>query len=130
MVGGDITIRNCFRLGGFMRTKQEDDSDFIEYSADHSEEDYEAWINVESNMGKAEKLQKKQNVKHGMNGRHDLRGHEGNSDADGSEEKQPKKLCKPSYFKICPIPCSNLLMSIIHINGLSKECFKKRDPFR
>ncbi|GBM11848.1 General transcription factor II-I repeat domain-containing protein 2B [Araneus ventricosus] len=65
MVGRDITIRNCFLLGGFIRIKQEDDPDVIEKPADYSEEDYESWINVDSNLEKVGKLQKQQNVKHG-----------------------------------------------------------------
>ncbi|GBL95648.1 hypothetical protein AVEN_24849-1 [Araneus ventricosus] len=64
MVGRDVTIRNCFRLGGFVKNKQENDLDVTEKPADLSKEDYEFWINVDTNLEKVEKLQKKQNVKY------------------------------------------------------------------
>ncbi|GBN50628.1 VCP-like ATPase [Araneus ventricosus] len=51
----DVTIRNCFRHGGFIRTKQEDNPDIIEKPADLSDEDYEACINVDVNLDTAEK---------------------------------------------------------------------------
>ncbi|GBM80983.1 hypothetical protein AVEN_156798-1, partial [Araneus ventricosus] len=38
----------------FYQNKQEDDPDVIEKPEDLSEEDYEAWVNVNSNLEKAE----------------------------------------------------------------------------
>ncbi|GBM27231.1 hypothetical protein AVEN_255095-1 [Araneus ventricosus] len=61
----DVTIRNCFRHGGFIRTKQEDNPDVTEKPADLSDDDYEAWINFDVNLETAEKLQKNQSVKYG-----------------------------------------------------------------
>ncbi|GBN10936.1 hypothetical protein AVEN_147272-1 [Araneus ventricosus] len=66
MVGRDITIRNCYRFGGFTKTKQEDDPIVIQKPADVFEEDYEFWINVDSNLEKAETLLLRQNVKNGQ----------------------------------------------------------------
>ncbi|GBN44406.1 hypothetical protein AVEN_239268-1 [Araneus ventricosus] len=40
MAGWDVTIRNCFPLGGFIRNKQEYDPDVTEKPADLSEEDW------------------------------------------------------------------------------------------
>ncbi|GBM28054.1 hypothetical protein AVEN_27442-1 [Araneus ventricosus] len=58
-------ISTCFRHGGFVRTKQEDNSNVIEKPTDLPEGAYEACINVDANLETAEKLQKKQSVKHG-----------------------------------------------------------------
>ncbi|GBN66375.1 hypothetical protein AVEN_238817-1 [Araneus ventricosus] len=66
-----------------------------------SEEDYEAWIKVDLNLEKAEKLQKKQNIKHGMNRTHFPREHEDNVEEEGMKEKpssQRKKLCNLLVF--------------------------------
>ncbi|GBL95203.1 hypothetical protein AVEN_253532-1 [Araneus ventricosus] len=65
MIGFDGWTGSDFRLGSLIRTKQEDDPDIIQNPADLSDENHEAWINIDSNLEKAEKLQKKQNDKHG-----------------------------------------------------------------
>ncbi|GBM45634.1 hypothetical protein AVEN_204763-1 [Araneus ventricosus] len=56
-----MAIRSCFRLGGFIRIKQEDDPYIIERPADLFGED-KTWIKDDSNLEKAERLQKKQNA--------------------------------------------------------------------
>ncbi|GBO25191.1 hypothetical protein AVEN_260386-1 [Araneus ventricosus] len=51
----DVKTRNCLRHGGFIRTKQEDNPDVIEKSANLSDEGYEAWMNVDVNLETDEK---------------------------------------------------------------------------
>ncbi|GBN78759.1 hypothetical protein AVEN_248409-1, partial [Araneus ventricosus] len=69
--GYDATIRNCFRQGSFIRTKQEDIPDVIEKQADPSEEAYEAWINVDANLETVEKTTKETICQARMNRRDD-----------------------------------------------------------
>ncbi|GBO22208.1 hypothetical protein AVEN_237342-1 [Araneus ventricosus] len=58
-------LEQCWHRGEWARRKQEDDPGVIEKPDDLSKEEYKAWINIESNLEKAEKLQKKQSAKHG-----------------------------------------------------------------
>ncbi|GBN65189.1 hypothetical protein AVEN_8424-1 [Araneus ventricosus] len=58
----DVTIRNCFRHGGFIRTKQEDNPDVTEKPDDLSDNDYEVWINVDANFETAEKNYRRINL--------------------------------------------------------------------
>ncbi|GBM27608.1 hypothetical protein AVEN_35268-1 [Araneus ventricosus] len=68
MIERDVTIKNIFREGGFIRPKQEDEPE--EKPADLSEEDYETWINIDSNLEKAEKTREETKCKAVINRRH------------------------------------------------------------
>ncbi|GBN38893.1 hypothetical protein AVEN_153221-1 [Araneus ventricosus] len=51
----NVNIRNCFRHGGFIRTKLVDNPGVIEKKADLSGEAYESWINDDANLETAKK---------------------------------------------------------------------------
>ncbi|GBM35415.1 hypothetical protein AVEN_47288-1, partial [Araneus ventricosus] len=75
--------------GGFIRTKQEDNPDVIKKPDDLSNEDYEAWINVDVNMENAEKTTKETICQAQMKRRDDGIELEDNDDEEEPEEKPP-----------------------------------------
>ncbi|GBM57611.1 hypothetical protein AVEN_216358-1 [Araneus ventricosus] len=94
--------------GGFIWTKQ-DNPDVIEKQADLSEVDYEPWINVDSNLEKAQIITEETKCQALMSRRHDPTELEGNDDEKESAEKplSKKETRNPSYFLLLrsPIPC-------------------------
>ncbi|GBL72153.1 hypothetical protein AVEN_115149-1 [Araneus ventricosus] len=121
----DVTIRNCFHHRGFIRVKQEDNPYVIEKPADLSDEDYEAWINVDVNLETAEKTTEERICRALMNQSDDTIELEDNDDKEEPEKNhhQPKKLCKPFTLKEDQSnTVLNLSMTFFYMNGLSNEC--------
>ncbi|GBM46228.1 hypothetical protein AVEN_270230-1 [Araneus ventricosus] len=87
--GYDVTIKNCFHHGCFIRTKQEVNHDVIKKPADLSEEIYEAWIEVDPNLETAERTTGERICHLQMNRRDDDIELEDIDEEDKLEEKPP-----------------------------------------
>ncbi|GBM46202.1 hypothetical protein AVEN_270213-1 [Araneus ventricosus] len=60
--GYDVTIRNIFRQGGFIKTIQEVNPDVSGKPADLSDEAYDAWNKVDANLETSEKHRRRNNL--------------------------------------------------------------------
>ncbi|GBM75137.1 hypothetical protein AVEN_233781-1 [Araneus ventricosus] len=112
----DVTIRNCFRHGGFIRTKQEDNPDVIEKPTDLSEEDYEALINIDANF---ETVEKETICQAWMKRRDDGIQLEDNDNEEELEEKTPSAQETPQALRTERNTVLNLSTSIIHMKDSS-----------
>ncbi|GBM46205.1 hypothetical protein AVEN_270215-1 [Araneus ventricosus] len=60
--GYDVTIRNIFRQGGFIKTIQEVNLDVSGKLADLSDEAFDAWNKVDVNLETSEKHRRRNNL--------------------------------------------------------------------